>query len=50
MRKILAALISEHLFINGIGYTQQSSPSVEKEPMTDFYKIEATLIKTNINE
>ena len=50
MRKVLAALASETVFINGIGYVQESTPSIENLPISDLYNIEATMIKTNVNE
>jgi hypothetical protein len=38
---------SENVFVNGIGYIKDGSPSYEKQENTNIYNLESTMLKTN---
>ena len=49
MLKIVLALSSENLFINGLGYVKRDNVSVDTVPNTNLYLITCELLSTNQN-
>lgn len=45
---LVICLSSESIFINGIGYIKDGSPSFEKIQNTNIYKLEMNMLKTNV--
>ena len=49
MRKLVVALSSENLFVNGTGYVKDGGVSSENIDSTNLYEVTATLLKTNVS-